>query len=744
VVELTEELDEDFYWTISRLKNFEPNNLTLWVEILKKYDGQNWSGSRTAVMKDLLDARYTNVKDLQVADEELLDKRFQSHVSFMFALGLGYENQDGLFVLSPIARTYLNRKNTEDFMIQQMVRWQMPNGSIRVKEKLQKWLDDSRSVIPFVLTMKTLLRLYSQSEIEAYLTNEEIVKILMPLKTHLTNVDEQVRLIVEGRKAGHSIRLSEREQERAREDLKILLSYFEATGLCYVPKSLIGNIGGKAVQLSDVLVLRRDKAEFAKRLISREYAPFDFSKFNLANQFQEAKIGWFQYYGSVPDDWRVDMTVTSVALEGDTDLPIPSKEEIDSAIVEIRKELMIEDNVVRQIVANLVAGRHVLLVGPIATGKTHLATLISQLIWKNHNNGYYSEMTTATSEWTTQDVIGGIYPKLDENGSVIYTVQRGCVTDTVWQNWSETGTVLQRSKHNHGGVEYRGVWLIVDEFNRANIDKAFGELFTALEYKALKYPTSKDNRRTEEVPIPKDYRIIATLNTFDKHFLFKLSDALKRRFAYIELLPPSKEKSEEEKYYVITRSLKDLPVVPEIAKKIELDPQTHTIRRGTSDKAFLKILDSAHDMFSFIRLTKNMGTGILNSMFRLVFVDNLMGADLDSSLDNAFISNVIPQLENLPTWSLESIQAFCCGSMIDLFREKKPVQADFINYQREFERLLDFLRIEKSVKVAEQYRKDEIAEGDWGKYDPWAGKARPKLPFFQQSLEDLIRESETL
>ena len=55
--------------------------------------------------------------------------------------------------------------------------------------------------------------------------------------------------------------------------------------------------------------------------------------------------------------------------------------------------------------------------------------------------------------------------------------------------------------------KYRGVWLVIDEFNRANIDQAWGSFFTALEYGILKTPTTDPKQTSEKLHIPKDYRI---------------------------------------------------------------------------------------------------------------------------------------------------------------------------------------------------------------------------------------------
>lgn len=63
------------------------------------------------------------------------------------------------------------------------------------------------------------------------------------------------------------------------------------------------------------------------------------------------------------------------------------------------------------------------------------------------------------------------------------------------------------------GQMFRGAWLIIDEFNRADIDKAFGQLFTALRTRTLKIPTDVEGKSYKTLKIPEDYRIIGTLNT---------------------------------------------------------------------------------------------------------------------------------------------------------------------------------------------------------------------------------------
>jgi 5-methylcytosine-specific restriction protein B len=74
--------------------------------------------------------------------------------------------------------------------------------------------------------------------------------------------------------------------------------------------------------------------------------------------------------------------------------------------------------------------------------------------------------------------------------------------------------------------------LIIDEINRANLARVFGELMYLLEYRDRKVPLAGGNT----LFIPENVRIIGTMNTADRSIAL-VDYALRRRFAFLALRP---------------------------------------------------------------------------------------------------------------------------------------------------------------------------------------------------------------
>lgn len=114
---------------------------------------------------------------------------------------------------------------------------------------------------------------------------------------------------------------------------------------------------------------------------------------------------------------------------------------------------------------------------------------------------------------------------------------------------------VARTEYVEKGEQARKYILVIDEINRANIAKVFGELITLIEddkrYKPktgteeergmrVLLPYSEANRKKDEEPkwfsVPPNLYIIGTMNTADRSIAL-LDIALRRRFAFMELEP---------------------------------------------------------------------------------------------------------------------------------------------------------------------------------------------------------------
>ena len=141
-------------------------------------------------------------------------------------------------------------------------------------------------------------------------------------------------------------------------------------------------------------------------------------------------------------------------------------------------------------------------------------------------------------EWIWQDEEGvtrnTFYPNYFRRQSV-YRLNPAKV------DWDALEAIVLRKDTPQVGVGARPYVLVIDEINRANISKVFGELITLLEPdKRL----GQVNELRVKLPysdgpafgVPPNLHIIGTMNTADRSIAL-LDTALRRRFAFRELMP---------------------------------------------------------------------------------------------------------------------------------------------------------------------------------------------------------------
>jgi hypothetical protein len=153
--------------------------------------------------------------------------------------------------------------------------------------------------------------------------------------------------------------------------------------------------------------------------------------------------------------------------------------------------------------------------GPPGVGKTFVAEQLAAHLVGGADG--FVEVVQFHAAYAYEDFVQGIRPQSSADGQVRYEVIPGRFL-----------AFCQRAAECHGRCV-----LIIDEINRADLARVFGELMYLLEYRTRTARLAADGHA---FTIPANVRILGTMNTADRSIAL-LDHALRRRFAFIALQP---------------------------------------------------------------------------------------------------------------------------------------------------------------------------------------------------------------
>lgn len=160
----------------------------------------------------------------------------------------------------------------------------------------------------------------------------------------------------------------------------------------------------------------------------------------------------------------------------------------------------------------------IVLYGPPGTGKTFLAQELCKALVEGAGGEY--DVVQFHPSYAYEDFFEGLRPRLQQDGS------GGVTFDLVP---GPLRRMAARALENPS-VPYV---LIIDEINRANLAKVFGELYFLLEYRGTQVSLQYSD---DEFSLPRDLYFIGTMNTADRSIAL-VDAAMRRRFYFQGLFP---------------------------------------------------------------------------------------------------------------------------------------------------------------------------------------------------------------
>lgn len=202
----------------------------------------------------------------------------------------------------------------------------------------------------------------------------------------------------------------------------------------------------------------------------------------------------------------------------------PSAEEVTTqteadVLAALADELLVGREFIAEVVALLREKGQVVFYGPPGTGKTFVARALAKALAPDPTRRAIVQFHPSTSY---EDFFEGFRPE-ESGGQLSYQLRKGPLA------------LMAEKAEAAPGVAHV---IVIDELNRANLPKVFGELLFLLEYRDEEVRTLY--RPDDAFSLPENLYFIGTMNTADRSIAL-VDAALRRRFHFIPFFPDDGE-----------------------------------------------------------------------------------------------------------------------------------------------------------------------------------------------------------